>query len=526
MVYYYSFILQTGNKKMPFPKVRCLKSQQDVALHCANYIKFQINKHFEQNPDKPYVLGLPTGSTPIPIYEHLIGFYKNGELSFKNVMTFNMDEYYPIKKDSNQSYNYFMWDNFFSHIDIKPENVHILNGETEDVDEECKTYETLISQYPVDLFLAGVGTNGHLAFNEPGSDFSSRTRLVDLDDETIKSNSRFFESKSDVPKQAMTIGLGTLMTAKEIIVIATGISKADVVDRFINSDVIEPDTKFPISVLNYHLNASIYIDMLAANKISLSQISKYFINYVNFDVKGQRIVPKLMLAIMETDKIMFTSPHPDDDVLGCGGTMHTLTKHLKDTYNQVSIVYMTNGTGGLRDGEKSTTLRIQEAQNAVEYIGYKQPVIDSTMPFYTAVERKLSKEDVDKMTLLLNEVKPNHIFVCCDPDPKGTHIKCLNILESCIMPSSVKFVWLYKSAWQSFGSDYNMEVLVDDLTMEFKKLAIMAHRSQHQLIVNDGTTTGLQGIIDSYKKSEMYPGYYTEKFKIVTPKEFYKPLIF
>jgi glucosamine-6-phosphate deaminase len=508
---------------MPFPRVQFIPKSNDVALHCANYIVYRINKHQQKNPEKPFVLGLPTGSTPLPIYCLLIQLYLAGKVSFNNVITFNMDEYYPMKKTSEDSYYHFMWSNFFSHIDIKPENVHFLDGEAQDVDAECQRYEEMIKNNPIDLFLGGIGSNGHLAFNEPGSDFGSKTRLVTLNNETLSANSRFFKVPMSVPTQALTIGLGTLMTATEIIIVATGETKAHAINKFINPEFIQPRIELPVSVLYFHPNVYVYIDDDAASMLQPEQRSKFLVNYANCDVTGAKIVQKFMKVIKSTDKVMFTSPHPDDDVLGCGGVMHLLSRRLNST-SQVSIVYMTNGTGGLRDGEKSTTLRIQEAQNAVGYLGYEHPVIDSTMPFYTKPERNVTTDDVVKMTELLEKINPNHIFVCCDPDPKGTHIKCLNILKSCKMPKSVKYIWLYKSAWESFGNDFNMEVLIADPVMNKKKEAIMAHKSQHQLIVNDGTTTGLQSIIDSYTYSEMYPGYYTEKFKIVTPSEFYKPL--
>jgi glucosamine-6-phosphate deaminase len=510
---------------MPRPLIQLIDEPTDVSLYCANYIIYRINKHQEESPEKPFVLGLPTGSTPIPIYEKLIQKYRHGKVSFKNVITFNMDEYYPMKKSSKESYHYFMWTNFFSHIDIKSENVHILDGETKDFETECNNYEELIKDNPIDLFLGGIGSNGHLAFNEPGSDFTSKTRLVTLNNETITANSRFFNSLKSVPQQALTVGLSTIMTAKEIIIVATGKAKANVINKLINSVMIEPQTDLPISVLNFHPNASIYIDNDASSMLMPEQRSKFMVNNNNFDVTGTKIIPKLMFVIKSTDKVMFTSPHPDDDVLGCGGVMYMLNKHLLNPSEQVSIVYMTNGTGGLQDGHKNNTLRIKEAQDAVSCLGYNHSVIDSTMPFYSKSNRKLSIEDIDKMSELLENIEPNHIFVCCDPDPKMTHIKCLNILESCNMPSSVKHIWLYKSAWESFGNDFNIEILINDNVMEKKKKAIMAHRSQHQLIVNDGITTGLKDIIDGYTHSEKYPGYYTEKYKIVTPYKFHKPSI-
>lgn len=165
---------------------------QNVSQWAANYVAAKINK---ANPttDKPFVLGLPTGSSPLGMYKALIDLNKKGVVSFKNVVTFNMDEYVGLPQQHPESYYSFMWNNFFSHVDIVRENVNILNGNADNLEEECARYEGLIASYGgIDLFLGGIGPDGHIAFNEPGSSLSSRTRVKTLTTDTIIANSRFF----------------------------------------------------------------------------------------------------------------------------------------------------------------------------------------------------------------------------------------------------------------------------------------------------------------------------------------------
>lgn len=167
----------------------------DCSQWAANYIAYKING-FRPTPQKPFVLGLPTGSTPLGTYRELIKLNQAGKLSFENVVTFNMDEYIGLDARHPQSYHYFMWENFFKHIDIKRENVHILNGMTKNYAKECQKYEDAIKKAGgIHLFLGGVGSDGHIAFNEPGSSLTSRTRVKTLTSETIKANSRFFDNR-------------------------------------------------------------------------------------------------------------------------------------------------------------------------------------------------------------------------------------------------------------------------------------------------------------------------------------------
>ena len=193
---------------------------ENVSRWAANYVASRINA-FNPTAEKPFILGLPTGSSPLGMYKALIELNKKGVVSFKNVITFNMDEYIGLPKDHPQSYHSFMWNNFFNHIDINPENVNILNGNAEDPEPECKAYEDKMAKMGgIDLFLGGIGPDGHIAFNEPGSSLTSRTRIKTLTTDTIIANSRFFENDvNKVPKTALTVGVGTIMSAISVLII-------------------------------------------------------------------------------------------------------------------------------------------------------------------------------------------------------------------------------------------------------------------------------------------------------------------
>ena len=200
---------------------------QSVSQWAAHYVAAKI-KAANPTPEKPFVLGCPTGSSPLGMYKALIDLNKKGIVSFQNVVTFNMDEYVGLPKEHPESYYSFMWNNFFSHIDIKPENTNILNGNAPDLDAECARYEEKIKSYGgIDLFMGGIGPDGHIAFNEPGSSLTSRTRQKTLTMDTIIANSRFFDNDiNKVPKTSLTVGVGTVLSAKEVMIIVNGHNKA------------------------------------------------------------------------------------------------------------------------------------------------------------------------------------------------------------------------------------------------------------------------------------------------------------
>ena len=229
----------------------------------AGNIAKQINEH---KGDGPFVLGLPTGSSPLETYKELIKLNKDGKVSFKNVVTFNMDEYIGIPKEHPQSYYTFMWDNFFSHIDIPAENTNILNGNAEDLKEECIRYEKKIESLGgIDLFLGGIGPDGHLAFNEPGSSLKSRTRVKTLTYDTIIANSRFFDNDPDkVPKTALTVGVGTVLDAKEVLIIVNGHNKARALQNAVEEGI---NHMWTISALQIHPKGIIVCDEAATYEL-------------------------------------------------------------------------------------------------------------------------------------------------------------------------------------------------------------------------------------------------------------------
>lgn len=236
-----------------------IKSNKDeVGVWAGDYVARKIN---ESNPtaDKPFVLGLPTGSSPLGMYTRLIELYKAGKVSFRHVITFNMDEYIGIPRDHEQSYHTFMWTNFFNHIDIPAENVNILDGNAADMEAECLRYEEKIKALGgIELFVGGIGPDGHIAFNEPGSSLASRTRVKTLTTDTIIANSRFFDNDtSKVPTTAVTVGVGTILDAREVMILVNGHNKALALKQGIEGSV---NQMWTITALQLHPKGIIVCD--------------------------------------------------------------------------------------------------------------------------------------------------------------------------------------------------------------------------------------------------------------------------
>ena len=240
-----------------------------AAVYIANKIR-----EFNPTPEKKFVLGLPTGSTPLQMYKRLIEFYQDGIISFKNVITFNMDEYVGLDEKHPQSYHYYMFENFFNHIDIDKENVNILDGMAEDYKAECKRYEEKIKAVGgIDLFLGGVGMDGHIAFNEPGSSLKSRTRDKELTEDTIIANSRFFDNDiTKVPQLALTVGVGTIMDAKEVLIMVEGYNKARALYHGVEDGI---NHLWTISALQLHEKAIIVADEDACAELKVGTYRYY-----------------------------------------------------------------------------------------------------------------------------------------------------------------------------------------------------------------------------------------------------------
>ncbi|HET6568868.1 MAG TPA: glucosamine-6-phosphate deaminase [Rhodothermales bacterium] len=353
---------------------------------------------------KNVVLGLPTGSTPIGVYQHLIRMHREEGLDFSNVITFNLDEYYPIDPDSLQSYHRFMWENFFSHVNIPRENIHIPSGNVprSEVETHCLAYEHAIRKAGgIDLMLLGIGRSGHIGFNEPGSGRDTRTRLIILDEITVKDAASDFFGEENVPREAVTMGVGTILDAHEIILMATGEHKARIVRRAVEE---EPNRLVTAAYLQLHPKAAFYVDRPAAGELTrektpwlvrnvewtppmakraviwLSEKLKkailrleapdFFRNHLHDLVHSFPSVDDLTRTVFEDlrqrvlyrdqlvkgKRVIVFSPHPDDDVISMGGMLEKLAANGND----VIVAYMTNGSVAVFDSDVRRQLRFLE----------------------------------------------------------------------------------------------------------------------------------------------------------------------
>lgn len=249
------------------------KDYDQLSKWAAEHVIERINK-FNPTPDHKFVLGLPTGSSPIGMYHALAEACKEGRVSFKNVLTFNMDEYVGLPESHPESYHSFMAKNFFDHVDCPKENIHILNGNAEDLEAECAHYEQMIEEAGgIDLFIGGIGPDGHIAFNEPGSSLTSRTRQKTLTTDTIVANSRFFDNDvNKVPTIALTVGVGTVMSAREVMILVNGHNKTRALQAAVEGPVTQMWT---ISVLQLHQHGIIVADEAATDELKVSTY-RYF----------------------------------------------------------------------------------------------------------------------------------------------------------------------------------------------------------------------------------------------------------
>ena len=249
------------------------KDYEQLSRWAAEHVIKRINE-FNPTPDRKFVLGLPTGSSPVGMYKALVQANREGRVSFKNVLTFNMDEYVNLPEEHPESYHSFMATNLFNHIDCPKENIHILNGNAPDLAEECRHYEQMIEEAGgIDLFIGGIGPDGHIAFNEPGSSLTSRTRVKTLTTDTIIANSRFFDDDvNKVPKLALTVGVGTVMAAREVMILVNGHHKARALQAAVEGSVTQMWT---ISALQLHQHGIIVCDEPATDELKVGTY-RYF----------------------------------------------------------------------------------------------------------------------------------------------------------------------------------------------------------------------------------------------------------
>lgn len=234
-------------------------TEEQIGIAAGYYMCGQVL----QKPDS--VLGLATGSTPVRAYKHMVSLYNHGAVDFSKVTTFNLDEYVNLDVKDKNSYHTFMYENLFSHINIPDENINFLDGNAKDLDAECVEYEKKIKNTGgIDIQLLGIGSNGHIAFNEPADAFQRWSHVVSLKESTIKDNSRFFDSIDEVPTKAITMGIGSIMQAQRILIIALGKKKAKAIKQVINGNVTP---ECPASVLQFHKDVTLMLDKDAASLI-------------------------------------------------------------------------------------------------------------------------------------------------------------------------------------------------------------------------------------------------------------------
>jgi glucosamine-6-phosphate deaminase len=528
------------------------------------------------------VLGLATGSTPLGLYRELIARHKRGEVSFAPVVTFNLDEYYPMPPDSPHSYRRYMWETLFEQLDIRRENVHIPDGSLprEKLAAHCAEYEEAIRQVGgIDVQILGLGRSGHIGFNEPGSSRESRTRLVTLDTVTRRDASADFFGEANVPREALTMGVATILDAREIALIATGEHKAHIVARAVEG---KESHDVAATYLQSHPNATVYLDFAAAQELTrvktpwvlgpvtwtpemderavvwLAETTKKAIlklsarDYLDHhlsallarygkagELNGEifnRLREKIRgrARLMKGKRILVFSPHPDDDVISMGGIL----RKLVENGNQITVAYQTSGniavfdddvvrhldfveragpwlSGGQgghtgRDGQKrqeiatalarkragepdsetvqeiKRVIRESEALAALRRVGLTAEAARFlNLPFYRTgliQKRPIGEEDVVPVAALLEDVKPEYVFVAGDlSDPHGTHRLCLAAVKQALARyrGPKPEVWLYRGAWEEWPiteADVLVPLSQDELAAKIQ--AIFQHESQ------------------------------------------------
>jgi glucosamine-6-phosphate deaminase len=408
-VYAPSIPMQSSSAGVQLERVPVLIFDQpgQMAYQIARRVANLIEEH--RAAGKQVVLGLPTGSTPVGVYQHLIRMHRQEGLDLSNVISFNLDEYYPMEPDSLQSYHRFMRENFFKYVNIPERNIHVPLGDMsrDDVEAHCMAYEHAIRKAGgLDLVLLGIGRSGHVGFNEPGSSRETRTRLVNLDEMTRKDAASDFFGDETVPREAITMGVATILEAREVILIATGEHKAQILRRAVEE---EPDRSVTASFLQLHRNATFYVDRAAASELTrektpwlvrdvewTADLTKraviwlsektgkpilhlesgdFYRHHLHDLLHAYSHVDDLCLMVFEDlrrrvvyrdqlikkKRVIVFSPHPDDDVISMGGMLDKLVANGND----VTVAYMTNGSVAVFDIDVRRALRFVDLSHQV-----------------------------------------------------------------------------------------------------------------------------------------------------------------
>ena len=421
----------------------------------------------EINKRKSPVLALPTGDTPINMYKELVLAYKKDLLDFSKVTVFNLDEYLGLSHDHWGSYAFFMHNRLFSKVNILKENCFIPNGLARNTKKECEKYEAEIEKAGgIDLAVLGIGINGHIGFNEPGTLFNTKTHLTSLSQDTIENNLHNFSNQKEIPKSAITMGIGTIMKAKQIILLASGPHKAEAISRLFNDPV---STKFPASILQTHANVTVIVDEMAATGLKNTGYNDK--TFCDFTIYDEQSLPK-------NKNILIFSPHPDDSSISAGGTI-TLLAHN----NKVEIIVMTEGhrafIPGLTKAEKIKQ-RVIEAKNEAKQLGVACTCL--SLSFYD--KGKINKPDIKTILNILKKKKPDIIFLAPREDHHPTHRQSTEIIMSALKEYqkdkvNIMELWHFETPWSMFSpGEFNTVVGLSKKVIQNKVKAIKMHKSQ------------------------------------------------
>lgn len=443
-------------------------ARPEIASHHATNI---VDRQLGKKPNTTFLL--PTGSTPLLLYRLLAEKVKNGSISFAHAQTFNLDEYLGLDENHPQSYRRFMQDNLFSKIDIKKGNIFIPATKPEEPKLSCQKYEECIARSGIDLAILGLGRNGHIAFNEPGTSFSSRAHIAQLSPLTIRANARFFSSPRQVPKQATTVGLKTIMGAKKIILLAFGRQKAQAVAAALEGNVT-PD--IPASLLQKHKHVTVILDYPAASMLKKSQFHPPQLGnirlYSDFNLPRHK-------------KIVFFSPHPDDAAICAGALLPALTKN-----NAVHEIIVTTGHHAVQTGntpEQKTRIREKEALAEALVCGIN--IHFARCRFYDNGQ-DIPESDLKRIRNLVQKIEPDLAFVPQKADPHPTHSQARKVALASL-PHDID-LWSFETPWGLFGhKKFNAVFEFSEKLMRKKLRAIKKHRSQIQRTRFDDAAYGI-----------------------------------
>jgi len=446
-------------------KVIITKNYNDMSAKAARFVLAQLWR-------KPNaVLGFATGETPIGMYKQLVRAHEQGRADFGHVTTFNLDEYWGLSQNDPNGYHHFMSQYLFKKVNVPLSQIHLPPGRAEDAEEASREYEQLIKKAGgIDVQVLGIAPNGHIGFNEPGTPFDSRTHLAKLSAETRRKNAVHF-NKKPVPSHAITMGLGTIMEAKKIVLLASGKEKAHAVADAIEGKVT---TRVPASVLQWHPDVTVILDEAAASRLQSNYRSPLLFAEGDIELLTAPDLP-------EGKQIMVISPHPDDASISLGGIIGSLSKR-----NKVHVVIMTTGYRSVVDGKDIAHIiktREQEAESESRVLRSKPIFLRAA--FYDSHDtEKAVVRDARELERHIRRIKPDIVFLPNSKDKHPTHKLSREVarrsLEHWRSTSTRQLeLWEFEGPWSQFSEgDFNTIFAFGEVVMKKKMHAISLQKSQ------------------------------------------------